>query len=341
MVSCVNSSTRSLIFVRPALRDLQIDPQQHVQMIIHHRNIFECRHLGAATENAGCVDFQSSENLVDDDPQCQRQVEATGDRQVDFAQGVDPLQPGFQFGVQLEDLLLRSFALGDMGPCQSVGRGELTPRTINGDDDAGLVKNRELGCQRVEYRSADSEILTIAVGVKADRTFRWNMARGELRDGRFVRGGLGGSLSRLSFLQGNEPSPHGVADQFGLVLEPEFPHQVGAMVLDRPLADVETRSDVSACLPLGCQLQYLALSRSQCFVRVELGGPGLLDVGVDGALRNRRAEKPPPGGRLPHCTDKVLLVTSFEYVAGCTVLERFRHERIVVMHGKHHDAGSR
>ena len=52
-----------------------------------------------------------------------------------------------------------------------------------------------------------------------------------------------------SLLQRKEPAPHGVAHQFGVVLEAEFPHQVGAMVLDRAVADMEPSGDLAAGLP--------------------------------------------------------------------------------------------
>ena len=95
----------------------------------------------------------------------------------------------------------------------------------------------------------------------------------------------GSTLLRASLLQRDEPAPHGVAHQFGLVLEAEFPHHVGAVVLDRSLADVEPGGDLRAGLPLGGELEYLALRGRQRLVRVELGGPGLFDVSVDGASR--------------------------------------------------------
>ncbi len=66
---------------------------------------------------------------------------------------------------------------------------------------------------------------------------------------------------------------YGVANQVRLVLQSEFLHQSGAVILHRPLADVEPCGDLRIRLPLRRQLQHLALPRREGFVRIE--GPAL------------------------------------------------------------------
>ena len=61
----------------------------------------------------------------------------------------------------------------------------------------------------------------------------------------------------------------GVANQFRLVLQPESLHQSGAVILHRPLADVEPCGNLRIRLPLRRQLQHLTLSRCEGFVRIE------------------------------------------------------------------------
>src|SRR5580693_6864452 len=76
-----------------------------------------------------------------------------------------------------------------------------------------------------------------------------------------------------SFPDGNQPLSDRVANQFRLVLQPEFAHQAGAMVLDRAGADVQTAGNFRACVSLRSKLQDLTLPHRQRFMRIK--GPRL------------------------------------------------------------------
>jgi hypothetical protein len=124
------------------------------------------------------------------------------------------------------------------------------------------------------------------------------------------------------FFGRNQPVAHRVANQFGLVLQTKPLLQSGAVVLNGPRADVETRGNLRIRLSLHRQLQHLALSRRQGVVRIEWARLRLLNVVVDGNLRHRRTEKTSARGRLSHSADQILLAGAFEDVAECAVLER-------------------
>ena len=68
--------------------------------------VFQGHLVRPAQQHGGGVDLELAEDLVQDDPEGERQVEAAGDGPVDLAQGVDPLQAALQLRVQHEDLLL-------------------------------------------------------------------------------------------------------------------------------------------------------------------------------------------------------------------------------------------
>ena len=73
------------------------------------------RHLVRPAEQDGRgVDLEAAQRLVDDDAERGRQVEAAGDRPVDGAEGVEPLQAAFQLRVQREDLALVPPPSGDV-----------------------------------------------------------------------------------------------------------------------------------------------------------------------------------------------------------------------------------
>src|SRR6266849_2454874 len=113
---------------------------------------------------------------------------------------------------------------------------------------------------------------------------------------------------------------HGVANEFGLILQAESLHEGGAVILHRPLADVEPRSNLRIRLPLRRQLQHLTLSRRESLMRIECACFGLFNVGIDSDLRDRRTEETSSRGRLSHSSDQILLGAVFEDISNRTVL---------------------
>ena len=82
-----------------------------------------------------------------------------------------------------------------------------------------------------------------------------------------------------------------VANQFRLVLQSESLHQSGAMVLHRPLADIEPPGNIRIRVPLRRKLQHLTLSGSQGFMWIERARLGSLNIVVNGNLRHRWTEE--------------------------------------------------
>src|SRR3989442_8627116 len=107
--------------------------------------------------------------------------------------------------------------------------------------------------------------------------------------------------SRWRLCLGGEHSTfQGVANQFRLVLQAEFLHEMGAMVFDCPVADMEASSNFGTRFSLGRQLQHLALACRQRFVRVEWSRFRLFNIGVDGDGGDRWAEEASSAGRVAH-----------------------------------------
>ena len=55
--------------------------------------------------------------------------------------------------------------------------------------------------------------------------------------------------------------PQGMADEVRLIAKSQFMHQIGAMVLHSPRADMQAFCDLGICFAFSSHLQDLALAR--------------------------------------------------------------------------------